>query len=147
MNHEKSVKYFRAITQTVSTAATCKKASVGCVLLDGQNNILATGYNGTPRGQLHCGEGEACKGACDSAGAGQGLCEAVHAEQNALLRCSNVDDVMVAFISFSPCLTCAKMLLNTNCHSIYYEQESTKRAGLDLWIRSGRQAFQIDLHT
>jgi dCMP deaminase len=46
--------YFFEMARLVSTRATCPRASIGVVLVDAKNRVLSTGYNGAPRGELHC---------------------------------------------------------------------------------------------
>ena len=47
--------YFMEIAQVVSKRSTCLRRSVGAVIVKNKQ-ILATGYNGTPKGMPHCGE-------------------------------------------------------------------------------------------
>ena len=52
--------YFMEIAQVVSKRSTCLRRSVGAVIVKNKQ-ILATGYNGTPKGMPHCGEvGSSC---------------------------------------------------------------------------------------
>ena len=73
--------YFMAMAMLVATRSTCIRRQVGCVLIDNNNNILATGYNGVVRGQPHCNEGHPCPGAYSASGKDLDLCYAIHAEQ------------------------------------------------------------------
>lgn len=61
---------------------------------------------------------DACPGALAPRGAD--LCEAVHAEQNALTQCANAERIHTAYCSLSPCLRCAKQLLNTGVQRVVY---------------------------
>ena len=47
-------KYFLDIVKMVSTRATCTRGRVGAIMVDSEHRILATGYNGAPRGEPHC---------------------------------------------------------------------------------------------
>ena len=127
---------FLAIAGILSLRATCSKLAVGCVLTDGQGRILSTGYNGVPRGLAHCTEVE-CPGA--KAPKGADLCQAVHAEQNALLQCRNPEDIVVCYTTHAPCLRCVKTLLNTSCERIVFRDDfMLEIAARDMWTHAGR---------
>ncbi len=102
------------LAKLVALRGTCPRRRVGCVLVDDRRRVLATGYNGAPRGIPHCGqEGSTCYGASLPSGSGLEVCQAIHAEQNALLQCTDPDRVHAAYVTVAPCSTCAKLLLNT----------------------------------
>ena len=104
--------YFLAMAKLVSTRGTCARRRVGCVLSDQHGLVLASGYNGNGRGQKHCID-EPCEGAKYKSGEGLEKCEAIHAEQNAILQCRNTEEIEKVYITVSPCVTCVKLLLNT----------------------------------
>jgi dCMP deaminase len=108
------------VATVTAERATCARRKVGCVLADEKGRILATGYNGPPRGFSHCTVENPCAGAKHPSGTGLELCEAVHAEQNALLQCHDVDDVYSCYVTVSPCVTCVKLLLNTGCQRVVF---------------------------
>lgn len=77
------------------------------------------------RGNLQCvGHERKYLNTCPGAAAPRGsdLCEAVHAEANALLQCRDPDRVHTAYCSVSPCMRCAKELLNTGVKRVVYAQ-------------------------
>ena len=125
---------FMGVAKTLALGSTCPRRSVGCVLLDENNHILSTGYNGVPRGFTHCTE-ESCEGATSQSGENLHLCRAVHAEQNALMQCKNIHDISVVIVTTSPCMHCMKMLLNTNAQGIFYGEVYDKKA-LEIWVNS-----------
>lgn len=47
-------KYFLGIAKAVSLRATCPRASVGAVIVDQDNRVVSTGYNGSPPGLFDC---------------------------------------------------------------------------------------------
>ena len=110
--------YFLQLAFSIATRSTCIRRAVGCVLVNYAGNITATGYNGVPRGQPHCNEEVQCPGAVSEPGVNLEGCWAVHAEQNALMQCANVNDIHTAYVTVSPCIHCTKMLLNTSCRRI-----------------------------
>ena len=105
-------KYFLEIARTVAKRSTCMRRSVGCVLVDSQNHIVATGYIGVPTKFTHCLDSP-CEGAFSLSGTDLDLCNALHAEVNAFLQLRS-DDVLTAYLTVSPCFSCAKMLANSN---------------------------------
>lgn len=130
--------YFLDIAEVVATRSTCLRRAVGCVLVDIHGNIVATGYNGVPRGQAHCNEGFPCPGATKSSGLGLAECYAIHAEQNALMQCPNVNQLTTAYVTSSPCVHCVKMLLNTSAKVIVYGERYTHEESFLLWEAAGR---------
>lgn len=131
-----AVTYFTALAHVVASRSTCARRAVGCVLVNNRNHILATGYNGVAAGRPHCLDAP-CAGVGHSSGQGLDVCEAIHAEQNALLQCADVHQIDSAFVTASPCIHCMKMLLNTSTKRIVYTEKYDQRA-IDLWTASGR---------
>ena len=109
-----------AMAMLVATRSTCIRRQVGCVLIDNNNNILATGYNGVVRGQPHCNEGHPCPGAYSASGKDLDLCYAIHAEQNALIQCRDLTKVYACFCTTAPCVMCTKLFLNTTLTRMIY---------------------------
>lgn len=129
--------YFVKMARLVAQRATCHRRAVGCVLVNGANHVIATGYNGVARGQPHCID-TPCPGAHCASGTGLHLCQAIHAEQNALLQCGNINDIHTAYVTASPCLQCLRLLLNTSCHRIVFAEEYPHYESRDLWQDDGR---------
>jgi len=130
------------IARVTSFRRTCPRRAVGCALVDSKGRLLSTGYNGTPSGLGHCiaKEENRCEGALFSSGEGLDKCCAVHAEQNALLQCKSVDDIATCYVTTQPCCHCLKLLLNTPCQRIVYEEPYPQPPGArDLWAEAGRE--------
>lgn len=115
---------------------TCARRKVGCVLLDARGHVLATGYNGRAAGLDHCSEGHPCAGATAPSGTNLDACEAIHAEQNALMQCADVHQIDTVYTTASPCLTCVKMLINTGARRIVFLEEYPHPAAKELWLNS-----------
>jgi dCMP deaminase len=155
-------KYFLEIAKVVATRSTCLRRSVGCVLTNARGHIIATGYNGTYSGSKHCNEaiihmgpstningkyvhgGEkiypnACAGAFSPSGTNLNACDAIHAEQNALMQCRDVHEIDTAYVTVSPCINCLKLLLATSCKRIVFADEYPHVESKQLWESSGRE--------
>lgn len=81
-----------------------------------------------------------CAGADHDSGQGLEICEAIHAEQNALLQCADVQKIYTVYITVSPCRHCMKLFMNTSAKRIIflseYSQSSkdlAEKAGIE-WI-------------
>lgn len=85
----------------------------------------------------------ACARAAAPSGEELDGCEAIHAEQNALLQCRDVREVYACFVTTSPCVTCAKLLLNTGCRRIVFRDLYPHTQAGELWVRAGRQWEQL----
>ena len=129
--------YFSQLAALVAQRSTCARRSVGCVLVSARGHILGTGYNGVPRGHPHCIDVR-CPGAALPSGTGLDVCEAIHAEQNALLQCKDVEQIDTAYVTAMPCMTCTKLFLNTGCLRIVYAEPYPHDAAKQLWIKNGR---------
>lgn len=133
---------------------TCLRRAVGCVLLNSRGHVLATGYNGVATGLPHCNHSDqlylpgfphTCSGAHSPSGANLDGCLAIHAEQNALLQCSDVYKIHICYTTASPCLTCTKLLLNTSCERIVFVDEYPHSEAKDLWVGACRTWEQVSI--
>lgn len=131
------------IADTVSLRATCSRRKVGCVLVNSKGHILSTGYNGVAAGLKHCTGKNRCGGANHKSGSGLDVCEAIHAEQNALLQCKDVYEIDVCYTTTQPCIHCVKLLLNTSCQTIVYRDAYPSPLAMRLWREAGRVMRQI----
>lgn len=108
--------YFMNLALTVSQRGTCDRAYVGCVIVNKENRIVSTGYNGSIKGNPHCDEiGHTMR---------DGHCIAtIHAEMNALLYCAKEGisvNGCIAYVTHFPCLNCTKSLIQAGISKIYY---------------------------
>lgn len=129
------------IAHLVATRATCPRRSVGAVLVK-ERRILATGYNGAPRGIAHCpdeGQGQFNEWPSGCLKAGHCI-RALHAEQNALLSAAMIGTPCAGatiYVTCQPCNMCAKMLINAGIESIIYEGDYPDQISLDLFTEAG----------
>jgi dCMP deaminase len=124
--------YFIAIAKVVASRSTCLRRRYGAVIVKDQV-IVSTGYNGAPRGSENCVDKGTCKRKELNIPAGERyeLCEAVHAEQNAIVngspeRMKNASIYIAGFeedTSFAegkPCLLCRRMIRNARIKDVIY---------------------------
>lgn len=76
--------YYLGIALAVSKRSTCLRRHYGCVIVK-DDIIIATGYNGSPRGEENCCDRGTCKRANAERYSNYESCDSVHAEQNALI--------------------------------------------------------------
>jgi dCMP deaminase len=132
--------WFAELALVIAKRSTCARRSVGCLLVNRFGHILSTGYNGVARGQEHCNEQHPCPGVGHASGTGLDLCEAIHAEHNALLQCRDVEEIVACYVTTEPCVTCVKLLLNTSCQRIVaLSRYPHGQASRELWERAGRR--------
>lgn len=145
MNRPTVDQTYMEIALIVSARSTCVRRKVGCVLVDEHNRILSTGYNGVASGHMHCIDSP-CPGAKLSSGTGLDKCEALHAEQNAVLLLSDPYKVAIAYVTAFPCTSCMKLLLGTSCRRIVHLEEYAGAGdGLLWWQDRGRAVAQFHL--
>jgi len=84
--------YYLDIAQTVTERSTCLRRCYGAIIVK-SDEIVATGYNGAPRGRLNCNELGRCYREALSIPRGQRyeLCRSVHAEANAIISAARKD--------------------------------------------------------
>lgn len=118
--------YFFEFANLASTRSPCLRRKVGAVLVK-DKMVIATGYNGPPRGVRHCSE-VGCvrdKGKVPS-GERHELCRGSHAEQNAMVqaaRCGIAINGADLYCSTRPCAICTKMIINAGIANVYYMED------------------------
>lgn len=112
--------YFMAMAVLASSRATCERGRVGCALVR-ENRLLATGYNGPVGGNPDCAGQENCRRTADG-----GCAETAHAEQNAVAYAARYGVDLTGstcYLSgFSPCLMCAKLLIQCGCRKVVFRR-------------------------
>ncbi|MFR2844142.1 MAG: deoxycytidylate deaminase [Finegoldia magna] len=132
--------YFMDLALNVATRSTCDRAFVGCVLVNSDNRIVSTGYNGAISGNPHCDEvGHTLR---------DGHCIAtIHAEMNALLYCAKEGIAVngcICYVTHFPCLNCTKSLIQAGISKIYYhEAYRVDEYAIELLDRNNIEYIQI----
>jgi len=107
--------YFLKIASVVAERSTCRRHHVGAVAVFNKH-ILTTGYNGAGAGLKDCLELGCLRDAQNIPSATRiEVCRAIHAEQNVVIQAALkgvILDGCTIYCTHSPCLWCAKALVN-----------------------------------
>src|SRR4029453_1899749 len=140
---------FMNISKMVALRSNCLKRKVAAVIVK-DKRIISTGHNGPPRGVRNCNEG-GCPRCNSFAKSGSNLedCYCSHAEENAITQAAYHGVTIKAgtlYTTFSPCLLCTKMIINTGIVEVVYNNEyPLGETPLKLLKEAGIQVRQMQL--
>jgi dCMP deaminase len=125
---------FMRMAEELAKRSTCARNQVGSVITTADlTQVLGIGFNGNARGLPN---------RCDSTEPGR--CGCIHSEANALIKAGAQIPGKVMFVTCSPCVMCAKMVVNSNVAHVYFRQAYRDPAGVEVLRRGGVQAEQYD---
>lgn len=116
----------------------CIRRQVGCLVVK-EKMIISDGYNGTPSGF-------------------ENVCEddnkvtkpyVLHAEANAitkLARSSNNSDGATLYVTASPCIECAKLIIQSGIRRVVYGEQYRLNDGIDLLKRAGIEVVYKEIN-
>ncbi len=113
----------------------CQRRQVGCLVVK-DKMIISDGYNGTPAGFENICEDEN----------GQTKAYVLHAEANAitkLARSSNNSEGATLYVTASPCIECAKLIIQAGISRVVYSEQYRLHDGLDLLQRAGIETIYM----
>ena len=124
----------------VAKRSTCLRRQVGALIVK-DKRILATGYNGAPAGLKHCEEvGCIRKETQVPSGQRHELCRGLHAEQNAIIQAAyhgiSIKGATL-YCTTSPCVICAKMIINAGIKEVIYEEGYDDPLAMELLKEAG----------
>jgi dCMP deaminase len=128
------------IVDLVAQRSTCMRRQVGAVIVK-DKNILATGYNGAPRGLAHCMDVGCLRDQLNvPSGEKHELCRGLHAEQNAIIQAAyhgvGINGATIYSATF-PCIICTKMIINAGIVRVVYKEAYNDRLSGDLLKEAG----------
>lgn len=118
--------YYLDIADAVRSRSTCLRRQYGAIIV-ASDEIVATGYNGAPRGRKNCDELGRCNREALNIPSGERyeLCRSVHAEANAIISASRKETIGstlyltgrdarsgALLLSTTPCSMCRRMIIN-----------------------------------
>jgi dCMP deaminase len=138
--------YFLDIAELVSRRSTCRRRSVGAVLVK-EKRILATGYNGAPTGLRHCLD-LGCLREQNNVPSGERheLCRGLHAEQNSIIQAAlhgvSVREATL-YCTNHPCVICAKMIINAGVAKVIFREGYSDQLSEEMLQEAGVSLCKI----
>lgn len=116
----------------------CKRRQVGALIVR-DKAIISDGYNGTPAG---------FENVCEDA---SGLTKpyVLHAEANAITkiaRSGNNSDGATLYVTASPCIECAKLIIQAGIKRVIYGEQYRLTDGVDLLERAGIEVTYVAMN-
>jgi dCMP deaminase len=145
MNRPDTDGYFLKIASVVAERSTCRRHHVGAVAVR-DKHILATGYNGAPSGFQDCLELGCLRDELNiPSGERHEICRGIHAEQNVIIQATlhgvSLEGSTI-YATHTPCILCAKMLVNTRIRRFVSFSKYNDTAFLDLFQEAG---IEVDI--
>lgn len=123
---------YMRMAEELAKRSTCARLRVGTVITGPRlENVVGIGYNGNARGFPN---------RCDSSVPGS--CGCIHSEQNALVKAPGHLRDKVAFVTASPCVMCAKLMVQAGVTHLFYREAYRDPAGLEVLERAGIAAIR-----
>ena len=143
--------YYLDIAETVLERSTCSRKHYGAIIVR-NDEIIATGYNGAPRGRINCTDLGYCLRQKLGIPSGQRyeLCRSVHAEANAIISAARKETLGGTLYLVGrdvesgklhpdpqPCAMCRKLILNAGLSKVVMRNTETQYtvAHVEDWIR------------
>ena len=142
--------YYLDIAETVLERSTCLRRIYGAIIVN-NDEIIATGYNGAPRGRINCNELGYCTREAMKIPSGQRyeLCRSVHAEANAIISAARRDTVGSTLYlvgrdaqtgellhDATSCSMCRRMIINAGINEVVIRktEEDFDIVSVQKWI-------------
>ena len=117
--------YFMEMAELARKRTTCIRRGVGAVIVK-DNRVIATGYNGVPKGITHCSEAGCLRQQLGvPSGKMHELCRGVHAEQNAIIQAAAMGHAIegaTLYCTTQPCSVCTKMIINAGIKRVIVKE-------------------------
>jgi dCMP deaminase len=129
--------YFLKIAAVVAMRSTCRRHHIGAIAVK-DKRILATGYNGAPSGAKDCLELGCLRDKLKiDSGERHEICRGIHAEQNVIIQAGLHGVSLIGstiYCTHTPCILCAKMLVNAKINRFVCFHEYNKASSYDSFM-------------
>ena len=141
--------YFLGIAEAVAKRSTCLRRQYGAVIVK-DDVIVSTGYNGSPRHAANCCDVGVCWREANHIPHGERyeMCQAVHAEQNAIIQAANLGIAIegsTLYCTTAPCSLCAKMLINAGVKRVVFDGAYPDERAMEFFREAGMIVEQMTL--
>lgn len=136
-NERKFDKQYLRMAQIWANNSYCENAKVGCLIVK-NGMIISDGFNGTPSGYPNVCENND----------GKTFSFVIHAEANAISKLAasaNSSNGATLYCTLSPCIECAKLIVQSGIKRVVYIEQFKRTEGLDLLSNVGIEAEQIKI--
>lgn len=135
--HDKQVQFDKSYLEMAHVWAKnsyCKRRQVGAIIVK-DKMIISDGFNGTPSGFENVCEDE------------NGITKSyvLHAEANAITKVAksgNSSDGATLYVTASPCMECAKLIVQAGIKRVVYHELYHNTEGIDLLKKVGIEVIQ-----
>lgn len=130
---------YMAMAVAVSTLSHCKRSQVGAIL-EKEGNVISMGYNGTPTGMDNC-----CEEWDQTHTKLITKSFVLHAEMNAVIKAAKTGNSVqdsTLYVTLSPCIECAKYILQSQIKRVVYLQDYRDMSGVELL----KQFIKVEKH-
>ncbi|MBD2189661.1 deoxycytidylate deaminase [Pseudanabaena mucicola] len=121
--------YFMLLTKLAAMRSTCLAFPVGAVIVK-DKQVLATGYNGSPSGSVHCTTQGYCYPNMHNCTVNKDFpSRAVHAEANAIAQAAKhgiSTEGASIYVTLEPCISCLKLVVSAGIREVFYETTFNK---------------------
>lgn len=116
------------VAYTMASRSIDNRRKVGAIIVTSDNTrVLSVGYNGDHKGGPN---------KVDSSE--EGMSGFIHAEENAIIKMNyNEHREKTMYVTTSPCLMCAKKIINADIKTVVYCEEYRKTDGIELLKKYG----------
>lgn len=121
----------------IANNSTCTRRQIACIITKNGQQI-SSGYSGSPRKFPHCIDKGCIRDDLKiKSGTQLEVCDAVHAEQNAMLQVGKESEGATLYVNAYPCKVCARMMVNAGIKRAVVSGSYSDREGLEILKQAG----------
>jgi dCMP deaminase len=137
--HEYDIAYMK-MAMAMGSLSYAERKKVGAIIVSENDQVISQGFNGTPKGFDNCCEKVLEDGTLET------LPEVLHAESNAIAKCAKFCTSAkngTLYVTLSPCINCAKLIIQAEIKKVVYLEDYRDNTGLDLLRKCGVEVEKL----